>query len=146
MIQLADRWQYHLPERMSFYPLTRFAMYQTGSTAQKVESYRFEGRIDGVYREINLTEEFRAIGLPAINSKFRMISKKLRSQHATDVRWAESQLAHYCQSVVRLGKARGESLPDEIRFIVLQYEVDFLYQTPVGRAVCVYKFSSGDAT
>ena len=141
VVQLVDRWQYHFPARVSFYPLARFAMYQTGTASDHVDSYRFDGLFDGHYEEINLSERFRAVGLPSLNTRFRVISEKLISDDSDDVIWAEEQLRDYCRSVAHELRARGEELPAEIRFVVERHDVSRGHQDPPSQQLKVFRYS-----
>ena len=125
MTQLVDRWQYHFPSRISFYPLARFAMYQTGQAKGSVTSYRFEGSFDhgnADFREINITREFSAIGLPPINTRFRVISQSLISDVPAKVEWSERQIAGYCRGIVSLRRRRNAPVPVRIRFVVESWD------------------------
>ena len=118
VVQLVDRWQYHFPPKLSFFPLARFAMYQTGKSYEKVLNYRFDGYFDGTAREINPCNEFAAVGLPSLSTRFRIIAQKLLSDDTQQIDSAKEQLHAYCDSIVRQRHALRLPVPDSIHFCV----------------------------
>lgn len=122
LVQLVDRWQYHFPQPISFYPLARFAMYQTGTSRPSVQSYRLEGEIKGVYRELNPVEHFSAIGLPSLSTRFRVIASAIESNDPDKKNWARNQIKLYGIGIARKRASIGETIPASYRFVVEQWD------------------------
>lgn len=122
LAQVLDRWQYHFPSRISCYPLARFAMYQTGQPREYVRSYRFQGLFGDEIREINITREFPAIGLPPTNTRFRVISRDLISDDQQKQAWAKRQITGFCRGIVDLRRERNLEVPSTIWFVVDRWD------------------------
>ena len=132
--QLIDRWQYHFPSRISFYPMARFAMYQTGEARPTVRSYQFTGKFadeESGFCNINITKEFPAIGLPPTSTRFRVISRELVSGDRAKVEWAERQIRAFCRGICELKRNRGEPVPRSIRFVVESWDPQTLQCHPL---------------
>lgn len=128
-VQLVDRWQYHFPSRLSFYPAARFAMYQTGKSQGSVASYRFEGKFDNSWQEVNPTEELSAIGLPSLSTRFRIIARKLVSEDVEQNNWARQQIEIYCEAIKNLHIRRNELPPTSMRFISESWDPESMKRT-----------------
>ena len=116
--QLVDRWQYHFPPKISFFPLARFAMYQTGRVQDPVMSYRWEGQFESTVQEINPICEFPAVGLPSLSTRFRIIAERLQSADTQQVAWAQQQIRAYGAALLRQRQAKQQPVPHQLRFLV----------------------------
>lgn len=127
--QCADRLQYHFPQKLSFFPFARFAMYQTGTALPHVDSYSFYLRYGGELREYNPTVEFSAIGLPSISTRFRVIAEKLISPKRAANDWARMQLDLFSNSFIRSETMHGRPRPDGVIFLVRRFDVSNGFDT-----------------
>ncbi|MEU1972497.1 hypothetical protein ABZ477_12615 [Microbacterium sp. NPDC019599] len=102
-VQMVDRWQYDYPQKTSFIPLTRFAMYQAQLKDSVEETYSWQATLaDGTMREINIAKEFEAIGLPPLSTRMRVLLNWMEepadSEHHAQ---AEEELALYATALLR---------------------------------------------
>ena len=126
-VQLVARWQYFIPPKVSFSPFARFAMYQTGSKKEFVTTYDFI-LISGKKRQrVNITKLFSAIGLPSLNTKFRVILKRLESKDPEMLTWAHSQVKKYAYAITKELKKK-EIKVDALEFIQRRIDTKNGYQ------------------
>jgi hypothetical protein len=136
VVQAVDRWQYFHRPVVSFFPFSRFAMYQTGTPAEAVHVYRMT---DGKGNEVNPTQVLSAIGVPSLSSKFAWISSAAASSTPEDRRWAREELEAYARSMKRISERRGSSFPDSLILWLDRHPVgekaneDTSYRTPLLR-------------
>lgn len=124
-VQMIDRWQYFYPQPVSFYPVVRFAMYQIGESAESVDTYRFVGvHSDGSREEINLTEHFTSIGLPALHTRLRTLTENLQSSDSTEVLLARTELRGFLTGYQALLESRGEHPPEFVQLRIDSYRVE----------------------
>lgn len=109
-VQMVDRWQYDYPQKVSFIPLTRFAMYQAQIPESVADSYAWDARlVDGTDRPVNIADEFEAIGLPPMSTKMRVLLGWVRDDDDPEKQaQAEEELALYAQGVANVLASRGE--------------------------------------
>lgn len=117
VVQMVDRWQYDYPQKASFVPFTRFAMYQAQLRESVEQSYSWQATMsDGTQREVNIADEFEAIGLPPLSTRMRVLLEWMQepasSDHHAD---AEHELSLYAQGLVRALEQDGDE-PTEIGF------------------------------
>jgi hypothetical protein len=117
VVQMVDRWQYDYPQKVSFVPLTRFAMYQAQVRESVEQSYAWQATMaDGSEREVNIADEFEAIGLPPLSTRMRVLLEWMQepasSEHHAD---AEHELSLYALGLVRALEADGDD-PVDIGF------------------------------
>lgn len=117
VVQMVDRWQYDYPQKVSYIPLTRFAMYQAQLAESVEQSYSWQATLaDGSQREVNIAEEFSAIGLPPLSTRMRVLLEWMQepdgSEHHTQ---AEHELSLYAIALARALEEDGVE-PAEIGF------------------------------
>lgn len=112
VVQMVDRWQYDYPQKVSFIPLTRFAMYQA-QLAESVEaSYSWQATLaDGTVREVNIADEFSSIGLPPLSTRMRVLLDWMSGGEEGDDRArAEAELALYATALLNALEEDGEDV------------------------------------
>ncbi|TGK44558.1 hypothetical protein [Leptospira andrefontaineae] len=102
--QILDRLQYSFPQKVSFYPLVRFAMFQHGRSGEIAESYSWFVRLpDGKVESFNPANTFTAIGFPSLSTRMDVLRRGLeskneivRSQSIKEANlWAKSVRTYY---------------------------------------------------
>lgn len=122
-VHLLDRWQYFYPQKISFYPLTRFAMYQIGDSRPIAKAYDFVGIYrDGSERSENLSQAFRAVGLPAFSTRMRVLTRHIE-MGGDKAEAAKREFLMFIQSYLRYLKAQDKELPSSIRVDRVQQRV-----------------------
>lgn len=123
LVQCADRLQYHFPPAFSFYPLTRFAMYQTGKVGNSINVYKFLYQSEGQLkkRELSVTKKFSSIGLPSVNSRFNHIGELLLSNDLEKRNNGLKQIKIYCRTVAEI-LIKEDQNPEAVYFQVLLFE------------------------
>ncbi|PJZ75756.1 hypothetical protein [Leptospira neocaledonica] len=80
-VQVLDRWQYFFPQKVSFYPLARFAMFQLGKKREIRESYIWTIKLEnGEEQDFNPVSSFSAIGQPSLSTRLELLREELDSQ------------------------------------------------------------------
>lgn len=116
VIQMVDRWQYDYPQQASFVPLTRFAMYQAQLTETVEASYSWQATLaDGSTREVNVADEFSAVGLPPMSTRMRVLLSWMWGPEGSDRDRAEEELTLFATALVRALEEDGLEV-DEIAF------------------------------
>jgi hypothetical protein len=127
-VQMLDRWQYDYPQKVSFIPLTRFAMYQAQVKESVQETYSWQATLaDGTSREVNIAKEFSTIGLPPLSTRMRVLLNWAQ-EDADTVKHAkaEVELKDYAKGLVASLASHGVDAT-KIGF----YEVTGTPQKPV---------------
>jgi hypothetical protein len=103
VVQMVDRWQYDYPQKVSYIPLTRFAMYQAQLAESVEQSYSWQATLaDGTQREVNIAEEFSAIGLPPLSTRMRVLLEWVQEPDGSEHRaQAEEELSLYALALAR---------------------------------------------
>jgi hypothetical protein len=134
--QCVDRLQYNFPPLFDLFPFARFAMYQYATVKDPVSAYRFEGIYNDETREhLNFTRAFSAIGLPAISSRFRVISEKFELSDDAGKIWAREQARLYLSSLMKLRQADGLRIPDSFELLLLTKAIAAPTTSPADRKV-----------
>ncbi|WP_367897789.1 hypothetical protein AB3N61_13045 [Leptospira sp. WS58.C1] len=80
-VQVLDRWQYFFPQKVSFYPLARFAMFQLGKKREIRESYIWTVKLEnGEEQDFNPVSSFSAIGQPSLSTRLELLREELDSE------------------------------------------------------------------
>jgi len=110
--QAVDRWQYDYPQKVSFLPLTRFAMYQAQLAESVQETYGWQATLaDGTTREVNIAEEFSTIGLPPLSTRMRVLLGWAEGEGtAAESDAAEQELSLYAQALYSSLVAEGKDV------------------------------------
>ncbi|GAA1984992.1 hypothetical protein [Microbacterium pumilum] len=103
VVQMVDRWQYDYPQKTSYIPLTRFAMYQAQLRDSVEETYAWQATLsDGTQREVNIAKEFDAIGLPPLSTRMRVLLNWMEEPAGSENHQrAEEELTLYATGLLR---------------------------------------------
>ncbi len=135
-IHLVDRWQYFYPQKISFYPMTRFAMYQHGIPQDLVQAYKFQiTYADNTTEEVNLTEVFDAVGLPSFSTRMRILAKDLENHFEKPERYRRAS-----QEIKSFMQAYRSWRANELKKDVRTYSIQF-----IRTEIPTEEFFSGDA-
>lgn len=117
VVQMVDRWQYDYPQKVSYIPLTRFAMYQAQLAESVEQTYSWQATLsDGTEREVNIADEFSAIGLPPLSTRMRVLLEWSEEPDGSDRHEkAEQELSLYALALLRALEEDGVE-PVEIGF------------------------------
>lgn len=117
VVQMVDRWQYDYPQKISYIPLTRFAMYQAQLAESVEQSYSWQATLaDGSQGEVNIAEEFSAIGLPPLSTRMRVLLEWMQEPDGSEQHeQAEHELSLYAIALARALEEDGVQ-PVEIGF------------------------------
>lgn len=112
IVQMVDRWQYDYPQKVSFVPLTRFAMYQAQLDESVEATYSWQAKlVDGTEREVNIASEFSSVGLPPLSTRMRVMLDWIQDDEPSDrPTQAKTELTMYAEGLLRALDSDGEEV------------------------------------
>lgn len=111
-VQLVDRRHLHYPQESSYYPLTRFAMYEAGNPTETIPSYYIEAeRANGPVTRIDLAEWLPSVEPTALDNRFLVLIGWLESGNREDIARAEREILGYLSGLRAILAESGEPIP-----------------------------------
>lgn len=111
-VQLVDRLHLHYPQESSYYPLTRFAMYEAGKPAEAVPSYYIEGiRANGAAARIDPADWLSSVEPTALDNRFLVLIDWLDSGDRVNAARADREIEGYLSGLRRILAESGEPVP-----------------------------------
>ncbi|TGL35154.1 hypothetical protein EHQ52_11800 [Leptospira koniambonensis] len=99
-VQVLDRWQYFFPQKVSFYPLARFAMFQLGKKREVRESYIWTVELEnGEEKDFNPVSSFSAIGQPSLSTRLELLREELDSENNSKKEHGKKEAQLWANSV-----------------------------------------------
>lgn len=123
-VQLVDRLHLYYPQESSYYPLTRFAMYERGSSDETVPSYYIEGiQANGGLTRIDPAEWFPSVEPTALDNRLLVLIGWLESGDRVNVARAEREIEGYVSGLRTILAERAEPVPENFVLHATTYRV-----------------------
>lgn len=111
-VQLVDRLHLYYPQESSYYPLTRFAMYEAGHPTEAVPAYYIEAEhAGGGTSRLDLAEWIPSVEPTALDNRFLVLIGWLDSDDREDIARAEREILGYLSGLRKILAESGEPVP-----------------------------------
>lgn len=114
-VQLVDRLHPYYPQETTYYPVTRFAMFQHARPVESVPDYYFEGSFaDGSSARIDLAEWFPSIEPTSLDNRIGVLAGWLEADSPADSGRAERELRAYVAGLRSVLAETGHQVPPSV--------------------------------